>query len=64
MIVEIRTKFDYIKKRPGFMVLSHDGVTPRILIICGFNGDTFERLGSDGQLTGEALKDYKKWSKL
>lgn len=51
-------KYDYLKKKSKWFSLSLDGKNPRIIIICGYNSDTFGVLGENGQLKGQAKRDY------
>lgn len=51
-------KYDYLKKRSNWFSLSIDNKKPRIIIICGYNADTFNVLGENGQLKGQAKRDY------
>lgn len=53
----LHTKYDYLGDNKR--ILSHDGKTPSILIIPGFNGDVLQELGAVHGLKGRAKKDYE-----
>lgn len=55
----MKIQYDYLKKKKGWFSLSLDGKKPRVLIICGFNSDTFSILGENDMLKGQAKKDYE-----